>query len=93
MTDPVRPVVELHDAYVWDCDSCGRENFERAVVVAPESLDPETRAALADVAGDDWITGDFTTRPDVVRCRACGAEFDAEDADDLDDLDDDGQDR
>lgn len=23
--------VELHAAFVWDCDECGRENFERAV--------------------------------------------------------------
>lgn len=24
---------ELHLAYAWDCDGCGRENFERAMVV------------------------------------------------------------
>lgn len=24
-------VVELHAAHVWDCDSCGKENFERAI--------------------------------------------------------------
>lgn len=23
--------VELHAAHVWDCEECGRENFERAV--------------------------------------------------------------
>lgn len=23
--------VELHGAFVWDCNSCGRENFERAM--------------------------------------------------------------
>ena len=22
---------ELHGAFVWDCDTCGRENFERAI--------------------------------------------------------------
>lgn len=24
-------IVELHPAYVWDCDECGVENFERAI--------------------------------------------------------------
>lgn len=23
--------VELHCAFVWDCDECGKENFERAI--------------------------------------------------------------
>lgn len=23
--------VELHSAFVWDCDECGKENFERAI--------------------------------------------------------------
>lgn len=23
--------IELHGAFVWDCDNCGAENFERAI--------------------------------------------------------------
>lgn len=25
------PKVELHSAFIWDCDSCGRENTHRAI--------------------------------------------------------------
>ena len=24
--------IELHPAFVWDCDDCGRENFVRSIV-------------------------------------------------------------
>lgn len=84
MSDPTRPTIELHDAYVWDCDECGVENWTRAVIVTPESLDAETRAILDEAAGDDWVTGDIVTRPDVVTCRHCGTEYDADDTGDDD---------
>lgn len=65
--------VELHLAYAWDCDECGRENFERAIIAefSPEEWD-EMRAE-----GIDPRTGNWVTNPDEVTCRACGAVFKA----------------
>jgi hypothetical protein len=70
--------VELHHAFFWICDACGRDNFARAVTVAPESLGPDDRAEF-EAAGFDLGRGEFTTRPDAVACGHCGAEFDVAD--------------
>jgi hypothetical protein len=59
---------ELHIAYVWDCDACGRENFERAMVY---EFSPE------EIAEGEYETGNWMTHPDSVICRGCGAVFDA----------------
>jgi len=56
------PVVELHNAFVWDCESCGRENFVRAVTTK------------LDVQGLGSI-GQWVTRPDTVRCTHCSATY------------------
>lgn len=79
--------VELSPAYVWDCERCGRENFQRCVSVR---LDPEDDAD-ADVIRahhgldphdpiPDGLMGAFQTRPDRVTCRHCNTEFKAADA-------------
>jgi hypothetical protein len=31
--------IELHDAFLFACDDCGRDNFVRAITVSPESID------------------------------------------------------
>ena len=76
------PTVEIHQAFVWTCDSCGRDNFERAIAVSPEEIDP------SDIPVDDpetaemireWIDGGgegaFVRAPANVTCPHCGAEF------------------
>lgn len=70
------PDVELHPAYSWTCDECGRENFARAVV--PESLEGELPEGFDDEAYDgvQWIM-----KPERVTCSACGAEFDVVEGD------------
>ena len=66
---------ELHLAYVWDCDTCGRENFERAIVYEPS---PEDREDAKD-AGEEFASGHWMTRPENVECKHCGAKFEAKD--------------
>ncbi len=75
-----RPQVEIHPAFVWTCEECGSENFERAVVheVSPEEH-WELRELYPDQDPDDLGTGTWLTYPGDVACRHCGAQFDAVD--------------
>lgn len=65
--------VELRLAYAWDCDECGEENFERAVVY---EVSPAEKAELAE-RGLPSDTGNWLTPPEHVTCRGCGAAFQA----------------
>lgn len=74
--------VEMLQAFLWICEDCGRDNFERAIVLEPESIDPENIPELAGEDADairEWIAagieGAWVKAPDQVRCRHCGAEF------------------
>jgi hypothetical protein len=79
-----RPKVELHQAFTWTCESCGRDNFERGVTVAPESVDLDE---LPDTEETEsirmWIAeggeGVFVVAPDWVTCGHCGERFETED--------------
>jgi hypothetical protein len=65
--------IELHPAFVWDCDDCGRENFERSIV---GDFDEETLQQMRDEHGiQPWEAGDLHTAPTVVTCRHCGSVF------------------
>ncbi len=77
--------VELHTAYVWDCEACGRENFCRSVVV---EFSEEDRLEMAKEHGVEFETGEWVQRPDEVICQHCGAEFETEDIHQDDDDDD-----
>jgi hypothetical protein len=75
--------VELVQAFLWTCEECGRDNFERAITLESESIDPDD---LPEAAGTDpetvreWLQsggeGAWVTAPSHVRCQHCGAEFD-----------------
>jgi hypothetical protein len=77
--------VELAQAFLWTCDDCGRDNFERAVTVGPESLEGQEVAELAlHVAGEAnesaqalgiEVGGDWLMAPRRVKCQHCRAEF------------------
>jgi hypothetical protein len=84
--------IELHNAYVWDCDNCGAENFERAVKfdAPPEERERMLRdmgaledyQTLADIereTEDGKIMASLTTSPDRVTCKACGTAYESED--------------
>lgn len=72
------PEVELHDAYVWTCDACGRDCFVRAVTV--EMTDDDIVAMQIRHGGEpeDWQTGKWITRPDEVTCDHCGKTYTVE---------------
>tara|TARA_R110000868_G_scaffold290125_1_gene550349 strand:- start:60 stop:281 length:222 start_codon:yes stop_codon:yes gene_type:complete len=68
------PTVQLNIAWMWDCEDCGRENFERTFV--PE-VNPERMAELAEEIGDDGETM-LCAFPFEVVCEHCGSEFETE---------------
>ena len=67
--------VEMKVAYVWDCESCGAENFERAVVY---EFSPEEKAECAGESGDVPTTGHWMSHPTEVVCRQCHRKFHAQ---------------
>jgi len=81
--------VELAPAYVWDCDNCGRENFQRAISVR---LDPkcehdaemirEMSGLEADTEIPEHLFLSMTTRPNRVTCKHCETQFEAVDSGD-----------
>lgn len=68
---------ELHPAYVWDCDACGRENFERATL--RELSDEERRELYEEHDIEPPFGCHFQTCPDFVKCKHCDATFVAKD--------------
>lgn len=82
-------IVELAPAYVWDCESCGRENLQRAISVRLDPDDPADAETIRRIEGlddDEPIDRDplfrrsMTTRPERVTCKHCGEEFKAVDS-------------
>lgn len=75
----------LLTAYVWDCDSCGAENFERSAVA--ELCDEDREEMFRHFHELDqwaelpehWRDFQIVTRPDAVKCCECGVEFTTED--------------
>lgn len=66
--------VHLNIAWMWDCDACGEENFERSFI--PE-VDPEAQKALVEECGqdEDAILCSF---PFEVECYSCGERYETE---------------
>jgi len=71
-----RKMVEVHTAWVWDCDDCGRENYERAATL--EASEDEIAELRDDYGVQSWETGDFVAWPDQVTCVHCGETFDVD---------------
>jgi hypothetical protein len=75
----------LLTAYVWDCDDCGAENFERSIIA--ELHDDEREEMYRHFHELDewaelpehWREFQMVTRPDSVTCCECGMVFDATD--------------
>lgn len=68
--------VELHPAFSWDCDRCGRENFTRGVRVSLSAEELEELREEFEI--DPAAVGEFLGAPDQVECTHCGSQFDAE---------------
>jgi uncharacterized Zn finger protein len=65
--------VELHPAFVYDCDECGRENFVRSIV---GEFDEETLDEMREDHGiTEYEAGDWHSAPRTVKCQFCGSVF------------------
>lgn len=86
-------MVELHSAFVWDCDHCGRENYYRAIegnideaaleAADDEWIDPHLVAPEAREKGEGEMEADYLVQriaiaPQYVTCTHCGETFAAE---------------
>lgn len=70
--------VELLPAFVWDCDHCGKENFQRGVTILLHASVPGEAAAIRASEGlppDADLPPDLkyrvVTEPARVACRHC----------------------
>lgn len=75
--------VELSLAWVWDCDTCGRENFCRAEIATREEVVTAIEEQLAE--DGDELDPDLVDeipecglKPFEVTCKHCGAKFEVE---------------
>lgn len=55
------PKVEMHRAYVWTCDSCGRDNLAFAALV--EECNDKGKWRMSEI------------RPQYVVCAHCGSVY------------------
>lgn len=68
--------IELHPAWRFDCDECGRENFVRVIV---GQFDEQTLEELRTEHGiQPWEAGDWLSMPSSVTCEHCGQHFDVQ---------------
>lgn len=62
-------IAKLHAAFVWECSSCGEENFCKS---EPADLDEEESRELKEEYGiSEFELGEWVTLPDLVECRLC----------------------
>lgn len=65
--------IELHLAFVWDCDDCGRENFVRSIV---GEFDEDAMKEMREEHGiTAYECGEWHTAPTSVTCQHCGSTF------------------
>lgn len=67
------PTIEVRQAFLFDCDECGKENLVRAV--CPEMSDEERIEALDLFGYEPWEEADFVLCPEEVECWNCGTKF------------------
>jgi len=77
-------MIELHQAFFWDCPECGTENFERAMKM---DLPIDEKIKILKQMGyleswqdslPDGMEGDLLSHPDRVRCKDCKKFFSVE---------------
>lgn len=74
-------VAELHSAFVWDCDQCGRENFSRAIEchIEPECLEQVTSFLAVQLDRQeneaDFLVQKVVAYPKYVNCQFCHQNF------------------
>lgn len=72
--------IALIPAYSWDCDSCGRENFQRSISMYLDPEDDEGADVIMRVHGELDRDRKYAvqTSPDEVTCSHCGKTFEAD---------------
>lgn len=61
--------ISMKPAYMWDCEECGRENFERGLV--PELSEDEEQELREEYGVDDEEMGHWVMMPRLVQCKYC----------------------
>jgi len=67
---------ELHQAFIWDCNSCGRENLERIIwddVPAAEADDTDEDSESSYDYFEEVVDRIVICLPEVVVCDFCEA--------------------
>lgn len=79
------PKVEIHQAFVWTCDECGRDSFVRAIhtpdSVVVESMceqDGIEKYEAEAILEESGLTGQWCMAPSVVKCPHCGCQYETE---------------
>lgn len=76
------PVVEIHPAFVFTCESCGQDSFARSVALEDPELQARASHAFRDIiaatdgveASEEW-DGLISMAPTEVTCSHCGQAF------------------
>ena len=71
--------VELRPAFIWTCDGCGEENYERATV--HENSDEVKGRMLESYNLGDKVGGHFLSCPTEVTCKCCKRTYKTKDFD------------
>lgn len=71
---PKRKQAELNPAYVWDCDECGLESFERSRRF--EGSEEDLQELREEHGIETYDLGEWVTMPTAVQCRHCGETYD-----------------
>ena len=69
----MKKYIELHAAYMFDCEMCGRENFIRAI--SPEFSDEEKDELKKEMGIEEDGLADLLLLPEKVICQFCNVEF------------------
>lgn len=64
--------IDLHQAFSWICDECGKRNFERAIAV---EMSEEEKESMCSEIGVNPEEGDWLRAPINVQCVSCKAEY------------------
>lgn len=67
---------ELHLAWMWDCDECGAENFERSFI--PEMTEEHFEILMEDDEEEEIGLSRLQSFPSEVFCRGCGLRFETQ---------------
>ena len=79
------PRVTLRTAYCWWCETCGRENFSRAILAELNDADREAAYRMYNQLDDyvelpdDWRDFQLVMQPQLVTCPHCATTFTTQD--------------